>query len=106
MNVSFSDTLIFRANIATKPKRDIIPRTMQNGINLGNCSATGGPSNEIAIDKLNKFKRHSVPKLKKVAFANMKIGRIIKDVFFIMPPPFYVYYSIFLRKCKEKIAVH
>ncbi len=87
--------------MAIKPNKANIPIIMQKGINLGYRSVL---SNEIATERLNKFKRHSVPKLKKAAFANMKIGRITKDVFFITPPPFYVYYIIPLRKCKEKFA--
>jgi len=69
---SFSESLIFRISIAIKPSKATIPQRMQNGINLGYCIEL---SNEIAIAKPNKFKRHSNPKLKNAAFANIVIGR-------------------------------
>ncbi len=31
---------------------------------------------------------------------------IVNKVFFTSPPPFYVYYNISLRKCKDKIVWH
>ena len=74
VNPSFSEILIFRISIAIKPSKAMMPRIMQKGINLGYFITL---SNEIAIDKLNKFKRHSIQRLKNVAFVNIKIGRII-----------------------------
>ena len=68
VRLSFSETLIFRTSTAIKPSKATIPQRMQNGINLGYCIEL---SNEIAIAKPNKFKRHSNPKLKNAAFANM-----------------------------------
>ena len=78
--LNFSITLIFRTSIAIKLSKAIMPQTMQKGINLGYC---GELSNEIAIANPNKFKRHSSPKPKNAAFANMENGRKIKTVFFI-----------------------
>ena len=69
VNPSFSETLIFRISIAINPSKATMPRTMQKGINLGYFTTL---SNEIAIDRLNKFKRHSIPRLKSAAFANME----------------------------------
>ena len=69
VKLSFSEILIFRTSIATKPSKATMPRTVQKGINLGYFTTL---SNEIAIDRLNKFKRHSIPRLKSAAFANME----------------------------------
>ena len=82
---SFSEAFIFRISIALRPSKATMPRIMQKGINLGYFSTL---SNEIAMDRLNKFKRLSIPKLKKVAFANMEKGRKTKVGFFIITPPF------------------
>ncbi len=82
---SFSEALILRTSITIKPNKANIPIITQKGINLGYRSVL---SNEIAIEKLNKFKRHLIPKLKKMAFVNMKKGSMIKVDFFIFPPPF------------------
>ena len=84
VNSRFSETLIFRISIAINPSKATMPRTMQKGINLGYFTTL---SNEIAIDRLNKFKRHSMAKLNDAAFANTK--RITQIDFFISPPPFW-----------------
>ena len=85
VNLNLSEALIFRISIAIKPSKAIMPRTIQKGINLGNCAEL---SNEIAIINPNKFKRHSIPKLNNTAFANMEKVRKIKVVFFIASPSF------------------
>ena len=72
VNSSFLEALILRISIAINPSKATIPRIMQNGMNLGYCTEL---SNEIAIVNPNKFKRHSNPKLKNAAFANIVIGR-------------------------------
>ena len=73
----FLDALIFRKSIAIKPRKATKPRTMQKGINLGYCFVTEEPSSAIAMTIPDKFKRHSIPRLKREAFANKKKGRII-----------------------------
>ena len=79
----FSEIFALRMSMAIKPRNASVPRTMQKGINLENCTEL---SNEIAIVYPNKLKRHSIPRLKNAAFANME--RITQIDFFISPPPF------------------
>ena len=79
---------MFRANIVANPKRDIISRTIQKGMNLGYCIAL---SNEIPTEMLNKSKRQVMPKLKKMAFPNVKVVRIRNVDFFIPKSPFCVF---------------
>ena len=91
VKLSLSDIFIFPNKRKITPIKATIQRIMQKGINLGYCSTTDLPSNEIAIAKLNKFKRQVSPKLKKIAFPNVKVGRIIKIDFFILKYPFYIF---------------
>ena len=72
VNTSFSEALIFRISIVINPSKATMPRTMQKGINLG---YDGVLSNESARAMPNRFKRHSTPKLKNAAFANMEKSR-------------------------------
>ena len=71
---------------------------MQKGINLGYFIAL---SNEIPTEKLSKFNRQVIPKLKKIAFPNAKVGRIIKIDFFTPRSPFYFLYVGNSRKVFE-----
>ena len=89
VNLSFSDIFIFPSNRKITPSKATIPRTMQKGINLGYFIALS--SNEITTEKLSKFNRQVIPKLKKIAFPNAKVGRIIKIDFFISKYPFYIF---------------
>ena len=79
----FSEIFALRMSMAIKPRNASVPRTMQKGINLGYCAEL---SSEIAMARLNKFKRHASPRLNNAAFANME--RITQIDFFISPPPF------------------
>ena len=71
---NFLEAFAFRTIIATKPSKATIPQAMQKGINLGYCTEL---SNENFITDPNKSKRHSIPRLKNAAVANIKKGRII-----------------------------
>ena len=86
VNLSLSDIFIFPNKRKITPIKATIPRIMQKGINLGYCILL---SNEIPTEMLNKSKRQVSPKLKKVAFPNVKAGRMIKIDFFIPKSPFY-----------------
>ena len=68
---------MLKNNIHATPIKATNPRITQKGINLGYCSAADEPSGEIAIASADKFKKHSIPKLKKTAFASIEKGRII-----------------------------
>lgn len=81
VNASFSDNLKFKISTAIKPAREAMPRTKQNGINLGYYAKIDEPSSETAMTIPNKFKRHSIPKLKNTAFAKVNSERRI--AFFI-----------------------
>ena len=65
----FSEIFALRMSMAIKPRNASVPRTMQKGINLGYCAEL---SSEIAMAKLNKFKRHASPRLNNAAFADRK----------------------------------
>ena len=56
---------MLKNNIHATPIKATNPRITQKGINLGYCFAADEPSGEIAIASANKFKKHSIPKLKK-----------------------------------------
>ena len=76
---------MFPSNRKPTPSKATIPRIMQKGINLGYSISV---SNEIPTEILNTFKRQVIPKLKKIAFPNVKVGRRIKIDFFIPRSPF------------------
>ena len=80
---SFSVTMMFRISTASKQSNAIMPKIMQNGINLGYCLTTNAPSNEIARARLKRFKRHSMPNPRKAELVNIEKGRKTNAVFFI-----------------------
>ena len=86
VNSNFSNAFKFKIKVTIMAANATIPAVQQNGINLGYCFVTGGPSRDIAIAIPNKFSRHSRARLKKIAETNANV--IASIIFFISPPPF------------------